>query len=78
LASNKGSSKTPQALFGGSPEKKPLFPVVCRFFPSIFLSHFLAVSVHEEPKNTIKNAFENQTRKPQKISKKYRGTYLVF
>jgi hypothetical protein len=58
---NKGSSKTPQKLFGGSPcqkllaekvEKKHLFS--CRIFPSIFLIAFLAVSLHEEPKNTIK------------------------
>jgi hypothetical protein len=48
-------------LFGENPgqchlaekvEKKKLFS--CRLFPSPFLIGFLAVSLHEEPKNTIK------------------------
>jgi hypothetical protein len=56
---NKGSSKTPQKLFGGNPcqkllaekvEKKKLFSS----FPiDLFFIAFLAVSLHEEPKNTI-------------------------
>jgi hypothetical protein len=29
-------------------------PFSCRLFPSIFLIAFLAVSLHEEPKNSIK------------------------
>jgi hypothetical protein len=33
-------------------EKKKLFS--CRLFPSIFFIAFLALSLHEEPKNTIK------------------------
>jgi hypothetical protein len=58
--SQQGSSKTPQKLFGGNPcqkllaekvEKKQLFS--CRIFPSIFFITFLAVSLHEEPQNTI-------------------------
>jgi hypothetical protein len=51
-------NKTP---LGGSPcqkllaekvEKNKLF--ACRISPSIFLTRFLAVSLHEEPQNAIK------------------------
>jgi hypothetical protein len=42
-----------QKLLAEKVEKKNLFSF--RLFPSIFfLSRFLAVSLHEEPKNTIK------------------------
>jgi hypothetical protein len=49
--------------------KKNFFPVVCRLFPSIFLIAFLAVSLHEEPKNTIKifsKIRPENRKKPQK------------
>jgi hypothetical protein len=53
---------------------KTFFLSSFRLFPSIFLIAFLAVSLHEEPKNTIIFflIFENQTGKSQKISKKGR------
>jgi hypothetical protein len=60
--STRGVKKRPKKTFGESPcqkllaekvEKKTLFS--CRLFPSIFcFIAFLAVSLHEEPKNTIK------------------------
>jgi hypothetical protein len=43
---------TCQKLLAEKVEKKKLFS--CRLFPSIFFIAFLAVSLHEEPKNTIK------------------------
>jgi hypothetical protein len=48
----------------------------CRLFPTGFFIAFLAVSLHEEPKNTTKlfSVFQkNQTKKSQKISKKRKG-----
>jgi hypothetical protein len=59
--STRGVQKHHKKLFGGSPcqkllaekvEKKNFFPVV--FSHRFFLIAFLAVSLHEEPKNTIK------------------------
>jgi hypothetical protein len=59
--STRGVQKHHKTNFGENPcqkllaekvEKKKLFSF--RLFPSIFLSRFLAVSLHEEPKNTIK------------------------
>jgi hypothetical protein len=59
--STRGVQKHHKKLFGGNPcqkllaekvEKKKLFSF--RLFPSIFFVAFLAVSLHEEPKNTIK------------------------
>jgi hypothetical protein len=59
-----GSSKTPLKTFCGKPcqkllaekvEKKNLFPVV--FSHRFCFIAFLAVSQHEEPKNTIKFLF---------------------
>jgi hypothetical protein len=59
--STRGVQKHHKNLFGESPcqkllaekvEKKKLFPVV--FSHRFFLIAFLAVSLHEEPKNTIK------------------------
>jgi hypothetical protein len=41
-----------QKLLAEKVEKKTLFS--CRLFPSILFIAFLAVSLHEEPKNTIK------------------------
>jgi hypothetical protein len=35
-------------------EKVEIFFFSCRLFPSIFVNAFSAVSLHEEPKNTIK------------------------
>ena len=48
--------------------KKNFFPFV--FSHRFFFIAFLAVSLHEEPKNTIKIFSKNQTGKSQKISKK--------
>jgi hypothetical protein len=59
--STRGVQKHYKKLFGESPcqkllaekvEKKKLFPVV--FSHRFFFIAFLAVSLHEEPKNTIK------------------------
>ena len=59
--STRGVQKHHKTLFGGSTcqkllaekvEEKKLF--FLRLFPSIFLIAFLAVSLHEQPKNTIK------------------------
>jgi hypothetical protein len=36
------------------PKKMREFVFSCRLFPSIFFIAFLAVSLHEEPENTIK------------------------
>jgi hypothetical protein len=59
--STRGVQKHHKTLFGGNTcqkllaekvEEKKLFSF--RLFPSIFFIAFLAVSLHEEPKNTIK------------------------
>jgi hypothetical protein len=47
--------------------KNPLFS--CRLFPSFFFVAFLAVSLHEEPKNTIQifsKIRQNNLKKSQK------------
>jgi hypothetical protein len=57
---NEGSSKTPQKLFGESSCQRPLAEKVEKnnfflsSFPIDFFIAFLAVSLHEEPKNTTK------------------------
>jgi hypothetical protein len=79
--STRGVQKHHTKLFWGSPcrklfakkvEKKNFVPVVCRFSFSFFLTAFLAVSLHDELKNTTKMCSktrpENLTKKPQKIS----------
>jgi hypothetical protein len=59
--STRGVQKHQKKLFGENPcqkllaekvEKQKLFS--CRLFPSTCFIAFLAVSLHEEPKNTIK------------------------
>jgi hypothetical protein len=61
-------------------EEKKLFS--CRLFPSIFLIAFLAVSLHEEPKNTIKifsKIRPENLKKPQKKEKgREVGTSFFF
>jgi hypothetical protein len=78
----------PLKLFGGSlcqkllgPKKigkKKLFPVV---FPSNFFIALLAVSLHEEPKNTIKIFSKIRPENLQKSPKKvpwYLPRFFVF
>jgi ribosomal protein L34E len=74
---NKGNSKTPQKPFGGSScqkrlaekvEKKKFFPVV--FSNRLFLIAFLAISLHEEPKNTIKMVSKIRPENLKKSQKK--------
>jgi hypothetical protein len=73
---NKGSSKTPQKLFGGSPCQKLLAEKVeenLSSFPiDFFLIAFLAVSLHEEPKNTIKIFSNIRPENLKKSQKKVR------
>jgi hypothetical protein len=59
--STRGVQKHHKTLFGGNTCQKPLAEKVeeknlfsFRLFPSISFIAFLAVSLHEEPKNTIK------------------------
>jgi hypothetical protein len=76
--STRGVQKHHKNLFGESPcqkllaekvEKKNLFSF--RLFPSIFfLIAFLAVSLHDEPKNTIKIFSKIRPENLKKISKK--------
>jgi hypothetical protein len=49
-------------------EKKKLFS--CRLSPSIFFISFLAVSLHEEPKNTIKTFSKIR---PENLKKSQKG-----
>jgi hypothetical protein len=48
--------------------KKNLFPFV--FSHRFFLSRFFAVSLHEEPKNTIKISSKIRPENPKKSQKK--------
>jgi hypothetical protein len=75
---NKGSSKTPQKTFWGSPcqkllaekvEKKKTFSLSS--FPiDFFLSRFFAVSLHEEPQNNIKICSKIRLENLKKSQKK--------
>jgi hypothetical protein len=65
-----------QKLLAEKVEKKKLFSF--RLFPSIFFIAFLAVSLHEEPKNTIKIFSQIRPENLKKSQKRYRGTYLAF
>jgi hypothetical protein len=47
----------------------------CRIFPSIFLIAFLAVSLHEEPKNTTKYFVKSDLKISKNLKKRYHGTY---
>jgi len=53
-------------------EKKTFF---LSFFPSIFLIAFLAVSLHEELKNTIQTFSKIRPENLKKSQKRYHGTY---
>jgi hypothetical protein len=75
--SQQGSSKTPQTKIGGNPCQKPLAEKAEKktFFLSSFpidsfFIAFLAVSLHVEPKNTIKTFSklrpENLKKSPKK------------
>jgi hypothetical protein len=76
--STRGVQKHHKKLFGGSPcqklsaekvEKKNFFPVVV--FLRFFLSRFLAVSLHEEPKNTTHK--KKSKIRPKNLKKSQEG-----
>jgi hypothetical protein len=54
--------------------------VSCRLFPSIFLIAFLAVSLHEEPKNTIKifSKIRPKKKKNRRVEEVNGRKYLIF
>jgi hypothetical protein len=60
--------------------EKKLFS--CRLFPSFFLSCFLAVSLHEEPQNTIKIFSkirpENLKKSQEKVGRQVRRFFFFF
>jgi hypothetical protein len=62
--------------FGRKVEKKKLFS--CRLFPSFFLIAFLAVSLHEEPKNTIKTFSKIRPENLKKSQKKVGSCCCCF
>jgi hypothetical protein len=75
--STRGVQKHHKKLFGGSPcqkllaekvERKKLFS--CRLFPSIFFIAFLAISLDEEPQNTIKTFSKIRPENLKKSQKK--------
>jgi hypothetical protein len=79
--STRGVQKNHVKLFGGSPCQKPLAEKVKEknFFAFVFshrffLSRFLAVPLHEEPKNTIKARPENL----KKSQKRQGGRCVAF
>jgi hypothetical protein len=83
--STRGVQKHYKKLFGESPCRKLLAekvekkkPFSCRLFPSIFVIAFLAVSLHEEPKNTTKIFSKIRPENRKKSQKRYHGTYVAF
>jgi hypothetical protein len=83
--STRGVQKYYKKLFGESPCQKLLAekvekknPFSCRLFPSIFFIAFLAVSLHEEPKNTINVFSKIRPENRKKFQKRYHGTYVAF
>jgi hypothetical protein len=87
--STRGVQKHYKKLFGESPCQKLLAEKVeekksfsCRLFPSIFFIAFLAVSLHEEPKNTIKIFSkikpENRKKSQKKVPWHLRRFFFFF
>jgi hypothetical protein len=79
LFSTRGVQKHHKKRFGEIPCQKLLAekvekkkPFSFRLFPSIFFIAFLAVSLHEEPKNTIKTFFSKIRPENLKKSQKSR------
>jgi hypothetical protein len=49
-------------------------PFSCRLFPSILFIAFLAVSPHEEPKNTRKYLLKSDLKISKHLKKRYHST----
>jgi hypothetical protein len=84
--STRGVQKHYEKLLGESPYQKLLAekvekktPFFLSSFPiDFFLIAFLAVSLHEEPKNTIKIFSKIRPENRKKSQKRYHGTYVAF
>jgi hypothetical protein len=83
--STRGVQEHQTNLFEGSPCQKLLAKTVEGFFfplPSFpfdfSFNAFLAVSLHEEPKNTTKMFSKTRHQTSKSPKKRYHGTYLAF